>query len=583
MAKEFCLLVLLTVLCVSLEDKVTVRRFRRGTRSFRNYCVDSQSAWVYNDGESWLRWKGQRAEYCRCTARRRESCHSVPVTTCYTQQCYNGGRCKEAVYSSDFLCQCPEGFSGPRCEINTMEKCIVGQGESYRGTWSVSRTGMECLNWNSTSLWGKKFTARRPDAATQGLGNHNYCRNPDGDARPWCYFYRGIEVVWEYCNLPSCPRGMNQKNLECVEGTGKNYRGTVGVTKGGTRCLPWDSPVLRNKAYNAWRLNTREVGLGSHNYCRNPSDDSSPWCYIYKGSQLTWEKCEIAKCEKKPTIITTLGPRAPSVINKGTCGQRTESSPSLVPQFRIFGGQQSDITAQPWQAALSVYRSRSKVYTFFCGGVLIDSCWVLSAAHCFNDGFHPKDLKVTLGRTYRLQNSSSEQIFEVEQYWVHEQYDNSTFDNDIVLLKLKSDIGMCAIYTPEVHPACLPEQNLVLPDWTECEISGYGKEQEFSPFYSDRVKRGHVRLWPQSQCVPERLSGHLTTPNMICAGDTRGLDDACKGDSGGPLVCPKEGRFTLIGLISWGDGCGKKDTPGVYTRVPQYINWINRKMQDNNN
>lgn len=124
----------------------------------------------------------------------------------------------------------------------------------------------------------------------------------------------------------------------------------------------------------------------------------------------------------------------------------------------------------------------------------------------------------------------------------------------LALLKLKSDSGICAINSPEVLPACLPESNLVLPDWTECEISGYGKEEEcefsctcsvrcshceicrliffsfllVSPFYSERIKRGLVRLWPQEQCVPEKLSGRLVTPNMLCAGDTRGLDDACK-------------------------------------------------------
>lgn len=46
------------------------------------------------------------------------------------------------------------------------------------------------------------------------------------------------------------------------------------------------------------------------------------------------------------------------------------------------------------------------------------------------------------------------------------------------ILKLKSDIGMCAVNSPEVFPVCLPEPGLVLPSWTECEISGYGKDGE---------------------------------------------------------------------------------------------------------
>uniref|UniRef100_A0AAR2JSK7 T-plasminogen activator n=1 Tax=Pygocentrus nattereri TaxID=42514 RepID=A0AAR2JSK7_PYGNA len=472
-------------------------------------------------------------------------------------QCYNGGTCKEAVYSTDFICQCPPGFTGDQCEINLNEKCATGSGASYRGTWSISGSGAECINWNSTSLRGKKFTARKPEAVMLGLGNHNYCRNPDGDSKPWCYVFKKSQVMWEFCSVPNCTTAP----AECVKGSGQSYRGMQVVTKSGAKCLPWDSPAISRKIYTAWRPDARELGLGSHNFCRNPDGDLSPWCHIYKGSQLTWELCDITKCR--------------------SCGQRVTKPSNSLPEFRIRGGQASDIKDQPWQAAITVYRPRSRSHSFLCGGVLIDSCWVLSAAHCFHEGFTADRLRVTLGRTFRQKNSSSEQIFDVENYWLHEQYNEETYDNDIVLLKLKTEHGICAIHSPEVLPVCLPEPNLVFQDWMECEISGYGKEEEFSPFYSEQVKRGHVRLWPQERCVPEKLSGRLVTSNMLCAGDTRGLDDACKGDSGGPLVCEKDGRMMLAGLISWGDGCGKKDTPGVYTRVVKYIAWIANKMRSN--
>uniref|UniRef100_A0A672QTZ4 Plasminogen activator, tissue type n=1 Tax=Sinocyclocheilus grahami TaxID=75366 RepID=A0A672QTZ4_SINGR len=420
---------------------------------------------------TWLRWKGQKVEFCRCAVRGRVRCHEIPVTKCFVSKCYNGGTCKEAVYSNDFICLCPPGFTGTQCEINTAERCSGGQGLGYRGTWSISMSGLECINWNSSSLRGKKFTARRPEANTLGLGNHNYCRNPDGDTKPWCYVYKKAQFSWEFCFLPTC---IIDPYLECTRGSGQTYRGTKAVSRSGLKCLSWDSPAVSRKIYNAWRSDAREMGIGSHNFSR------------------------------KTPSITTLGPRAPITNN--------------------------------------------------------------------NQG--ETRLRVVLGRTFRLQNSSSEQIFDVEKYWIHEQYDDETYDNDIALLKLKSEFGICALHSPEVLPACLPEPNL-------CEISGYGKEEEFSPFYSERIKRGLVRLWPQEQCVPEKLSGRLVTPNMLCAGDTRGLDDACKGDSGGPLVCPKNGRMTLMGLISWGDGCGKKDTPGVYTRVTNYTNWISSKMRAN--
>ncbi|CAB1319957.1 unnamed protein product [Coregonus sp. 'balchen'] len=439
MARVLGLLLFLSALCCSLADKIELRRTKRGTRYYKARCVDGQSAAVRGYGDTWMRWRGQRAEYCR---------------SCYQSRCYNGGTCKEAVYSSDYLCQCPPGFTGAQCEI------------SYRGTWSTSRIGSECINWNSTNLRGKKFTAKRPEANSLGLGNHNFCRNPDNDTKPWCYVYKGTQIAWEFCTLSSCPA--DQSPVECVQGSGQTYRGTAAVTKRGSSCLPWDSPLITRKFYNAWR-----------------------------NMKLTWELCDITKCPRRPTTITTLGPKAPTSNNnnRGTCGQRADNNRSL-PSFRILGGaRESDITEQPWQAAINVYRPRNKAHLF------------------------------------------------------------------LFLMKLKSDIGLCAVNSPEVLPACLPDPGLVLPDWTECEISGYGKEKEFDAMYSERVKRGHVRLWPQDRCVPNVLSGRL-------------------GDSGGPLVCPKDGRMTLMGLISWGDGCGKKDTPGVYTRVTQYTDWISSKKQE---
>ncbi|XP_010782514.1 tissue-type plasminogen activator isoform X2 [Notothenia coriiceps] len=579
MTRTLELVVLLCALCCCLAENVELLRTKRGTRFYRVHCVDSEASAVRSFGDTWLRWRGQRVEYCHCALRGQQRCHIVPVINCYVSQCYNGGTCKEAVYTSDYICQCPPGFSGTQCEINSNEKCVLGQGEGYRGTWSISHSATECINWNSTSLRGKKFTARKPDASLLGLGNHNFCRNPDNDSTPWCYVYKGTQIAWEFCSMPKCPK---DRNHQCVLGSGQSYRGTASVTKSGSRCLPWDAPSIKRKLYNAWRSDALEQGLGSHSFCRNPDGDAGPWCHTYKKMQLTWELCDIPKCSRRPSIISTLGPRAPTTNNnnRATCGQRLDNTLNR-PSFRMFGGRESDITEQPWQAAINVYQARHRKHFHRCGGVLIDSCWVLSAAHCFEDNDKAEKLEVILGRTFRKQNSSSEQIFKVEKYWNHEKFDNETFDNDIALLKLKTDIGICAVNSPEVLPACLPDRGLVLPDWTECEISGYGKDSEFSAEFSERVKRGYVRLWPKERCVPDVLSQRTITPNMLCAGDTRGLDDACKGDSGGPLVCRNNNKMTLMGVISWGDGCGQKDKPGVYTRVTHYIDWINSIIKAN--
>lgn len=72
------------------------------------------------------------------------------------------------------------------------------------------------------------------------------------------------------------------------------------------------------------------------------------------------------------------------VVSAAMCGQRLDNTLNR-PMYRMFGGRESDITEQPWQALINVYQPRHKQYHHKCGGVLIDSCWVLSAAHCFDE------------------------------------------------------------------------------------------------------------------------------------------------------------------------------------------------------
>ncbi|KAF6095118.1 hypothetical protein HJG60_012090 [Phyllostomus discolor] len=71
----------------------------------------------------------------------------------------------------------------------------------------------------------------------------------------------------------------------------------------------------------------------------------------------------------------------------------------------------------------------------------------------------------------------------------------------------------------------------------------------------------------------------LITQNMMCAGSFREGRSACQGDSGGPLVCQKRSRniWYQLGIVSWGVGCGRKNMPGVYTKVSNYLSWITRE------
>ncbi|KAF6084705.1 plasminogen activator, tissue type [Phyllostomus discolor] len=470
MHTELLCVLLLCGAVFTLPRQETYKRWARGARPYRVTCRDEKTQMIYQQHESWLRpmLRSNRVEHCWCDSGRAQ-CHSVPIRSCSEPRCFNGGTCWQALYFSDFVCQCPEGYTGKLCEVEKNGDCYFGKGLTYRGTRSLTTSGASCLPWNSKALIGKIYTAWKTNAQTLGLGKHNYCRNPDGDAKPWCHVQKDGELKWEYCDIPQC----------------------------------------------------------------------------------------------------------------STCGLRQYKRP----QFRIKGGLYADITSHPWQAALFVQNRRSPGERFFCGGILIGSCWVLSAAHCFQERYPPHQLRVVLGRTYRVEPGREEQKFEVEKYIVHKEFDDDTYDNDIALLQLKSDSLQCAQESDSVRAVCLPEADLQLPDWTECELSGYGKHDAFSPFYSERLKEAHVRLYPSSRCAPQYVSNKTITHNMLCAGDTRSggnqanLHDACQGDSGGPLVCMKDNHMTLVGIISWGVGCGEKDVPGVYTKVTNYLDWIHDNMR----
>ncbi|PNJ34674.1 PLAT isoform 7 [Pongo abelii] len=469
MKRGLCCVLLLCGAVFALPSQEIHARVRRGARSYQVICRDEKTQMIYQQHQSWLRpvLRSNRVEYCWCNSGRAQ-CHSVPVRSCSEPRCFNGGTCQQALYFSDFVCQCPEGFAGKCCEIGNSD-CYFGNGLAYRGTHSLTESGASCLLWNSMILIGKVYTAQNPNAQALGLGKHNYCRNPDGDAKPWCHVLKNRRLTWEYCDVPSC----------------------------------------------------------------------------------------------------------------STCGLRQYSQP----QFRIKGGLFADIASHPWQAAIFAKHRRSPGERFLCGGILISSCWILSAAHCFQERFPPHHLTVILGRTYRVVPGEEEQKFEVEKYIVHKEFDDDTYDNDIALLQLKSDSSRCAQESSVVRTVCLPPADLQLPDWTECELSGYGKHEALSPFYSERLKEAHVRLYPSSRCTSQHLLNRTVTDNMLCAGDTRSggpqanLHDACQGDSGGPLVCLNDGRMTLVGIISWGLGCGEKDVPGVYTKVTNYLDWIHDNMR----
>jgi len=234
---------------------------------------------------------------------------------------------------------------------------------------------------------------------------------------------------------------------------------------------------------------------------------------------------------------------------------------------KIVGGKSSKAKRFPWMVGIKVDGKQH------CGGVLINSNWVLTAAHCFvYDGGRTQKLSSvelvfgTIDIDDTLRTNRNIQISGVKRL----VYKNYKFPkNDIALLKLTKPPR----FTDYVQPICLPEGE-VLPDDANCVAAGWG-DKKATRKNDNIMNEVEIRLLPDKLC--EKAYGRRFYKNMMkCAGKVKGGIDTCQGDSGGPLMCQRCGscQWITYGVVSFGDGCALKHKPGVYVMVNNYADWI---------
>ena len=233
---------------------------------------------------------------------------------------------------------------------------------------------------------------------------------------------------------------------------------------------------------------------------------------------------------------------------------------------RIVGGIEAKEGAWPWMAAL-VYTGMDSYNGQFCGGALIDEEWVVTAAHC-TEGSEPEDMEILLN-TNNLANGSG-QRFTVDQIIQHANYNPDTEDSDIALIHLTENAPYETI--PLVESG--DPNRLVIP-LTDATTIGWGRTAEYGGYYPEELRQVTVLIVPPR--IALRIYGvNGFTINMIAAGVPKGRKDTCTGDSGGPLmVMDRSGEnWVLAGITSWGIGCARPRSPGVYTRVSRFTTWV---------
>ncbi|KYN09224.1 Trypsin-1 [Trachymyrmex cornetzi] len=233
--------------------------------------------------------------------------------------------------------------------------------------------------------------------------------------------------------------------------------------------------------------------------------------------------------------------------------------PPILPRFtgpispQVVGGEEAPAGYYPFIVSLQMFGSH------FCAGSIINEKWVVTAAHCADAVSSLNFLRVVAGKHNIQENESTEQIVQVAQAYIHENYEGGVGPYDIALLKLASPLKLTkeiqAIELPP--PESEPTGEAWLCGWGSTSTSRY-------PIMPDKLHHVKMEYLDRIACheAVERLIGSSPVHETnVCTGPLYDQISACSGDSGGPLISRNGQKPVLIGIVSW-------ERPKIGLRMP---------------
>uniref|UniRef100_A0A3Q1EXS1 ST14 transmembrane serine protease matriptase a n=1 Tax=Acanthochromis polyacanthus TaxID=80966 RepID=A0A3Q1EXS1_9TELE len=435
---------------------------------------------------------------------------------------------------------------------------------------------------------GKKFCGEQPDGTVTVTSNDNKMNVMFySDAS---YVDRGFDAQFEAIDVKDpCPKQFQCRNQRCIKNELKcDGWNDCGDMSDELNCKCRDKDINCKNGLckpRFWlcdgvddcgdRTDEMNCGCGSEEFtCKNGKcipakkkcdgrvdcEDQSDDC-----TDLTF-RCKNNKC------ISKVNPECDGAqdCEDGSDEENCDCGRSMFKSSRIVGGQDVLEGEFPWQVSLHV-----KNFGHVCGATIISPKWIVTAAHCVQDDgrtrySQPSTWEAYLGLHTQKKLGSHVVKRNVKQVIPHPNYNDFTFDNDIALMELDSPVT----YSDYIKPICLPAAQHSFPPGNTVWVTGWGATRE-GGFAASVLQKAQVRIINWKTC--DSLMGGQLTSRMLCAGVLTGGVDACQGDSGGPLSSPSGSRMFLAGVVSWGDGCARRNKPGIYTTVTKFRAWITQK------
>lgn len=432
-------------------------------------------------------------------------------------------------------------------------------GKKYHGSISISSVG------NSCRRWGRKAPSHYK----------NYCRKLRKREKPGCWVKVDGRRRFEYCDIPICKTAEDFVTI-CSPIESKPHKCGHGIKpvvfKANSAHLPFSSQYP-NGTVAMHCSHTSKLKRIRKSFSRKPRQANST------KEQLDWEQLLEDRGYLPDYYYYDFDRSAmSSVIPMKTFSSSKIKIPGKTEELRIVNGEEAKIESFPWQIALREKRGSRGV---FCGGVILNKNWIMTAAHCVFDLDSSEEIFVTAGhskasyRAAKKEPSFSE--LNISNIFIHRKWDANEVVGDLALLKLNSSIAFLD-ETP-LRKICLPEGGFTidqsLPSESEehgpvCLITGWGDTQGTTK--QNVLRQASLPLITNKECNKRLWENAIPDHLNLCAGYIEGGIDSCQGDSGGPLVCLVDNAWTVVGITSWGNGCAQG--PGVYTRITEYKRWI---------